>query len=50
MFRGKVTAAIVEEHGDDLKKAVEDLARRARIKGSQDDITVMLVEYDAYAE
>lgn len=43
-------AEIVEEHGDNLKKAVEDLARRARTKGSQDDITVMLVEYDAYAE
>lgn len=43
-------AAIVEEHGDNLKKAVEDLARRARTKGSQDDITVLLVEYDPYAE
>lgn len=43
-------AAITEEHGDDLKKAAEDLARRARTKGSQDDITVMIVEYDPYAE
>lgn len=49
-YHPAAAAAVVEEHGDDLKKAAEDLARRARTKGSQDDITVLLVEYDAYAE
>ena len=50
VYHPAVAASIVEEHGDDLKQAVEDLTRRARTKGSQDDITVLLVEYDPYAE
>jgi hypothetical protein len=43
-------ASFANEHAEDLKKAVEDIAHRARTKGSQDDITVLLVEYDPYAE
>ncbi len=50
VFHPAFAASIVEEHLNDLKQAVEDLARRARTKGSQDDITVVLVEYDPYAE
>ena len=41
---------IVRENDNDIKQAVEEIARRARANGGRDDITVLMVEYEPCTE
>jgi len=41
-------ASEIVEESSDILQAVKDLAQRSRTKGSTDDITVLLIEFDKY--